>query len=46
VGSLIVWPAAFTHPQRAESVKRGVRYTLNLAWQFGSDGVGGASRSY
>jgi hypothetical protein len=44
IGSVIVWPAALTHPHRAESVNRGVRYTLNLAWHLGSDEVRGASR--
>jgi hypothetical protein len=34
-GSLIVWPAAFTHPHRAQSVSRGVRYGLRLSWHAG-----------
>jgi hypothetical protein len=33
VGSLSVFPSAFTHPHRLESVTRGVQYQLSLRWR-------------
>jgi hypothetical protein len=32
IGSLAMWPSVSSHPCRAESVTRGVRYTLILSW--------------
>jgi hypothetical protein len=37
VGSLAIWPSAFTHPYRPESVNRGVEYLLILQWEAPSD---------
>jgi hypothetical protein len=33
IGSLTIWPSAFSHPHRPESVTRGVEYQLILRWQ-------------
>jgi hypothetical protein len=37
VGSLVIWPSAFTHPYRPESVSRGVEYLLILHWEAPPD---------